>query len=270
MSTCVEAVAPSQNIPECLPTVRQTDFIFPLGPNSRTLEPTAHARLVDDQSTLALSALASCGRLNLCLHSEAGFDDTCLTVAGADCQNPDFEEMLRWLQAKISCWRGSKVSMGIGGSKVVAAIAARIALTGGVCVVAPGTEEVFLAPVAVQKLCGLVQIETRALAERGISTIGQLRQIPKPVLINVFSEATGRALWHAARGRDAKKAGWGRFGPLFSQGPGNNRSIATGQSGWMQRLFLVMSTRLEVLDRVLERILMIPEEEVPPRTTPLS
>jgi hypothetical protein len=267
MSTCVESVAPSQNTPERLPTVHQSNFALPLGPSPRTLEPRGVAGLVETRPTLVGTAVANCIHLNLCLHSEgAGFEDVYLTFAGADCQNPDFAEMLHWLQAKISCWRGSSVSMGIGGSKLMAAIASRVALTGRVCVVAPGTEEAFLAPVSVQKLRGVVQIETRAL-ERGVSTLGQLRQIPKPVLINVFGEAAGQALWEAARGRDAKKVGRWKLSSLFS--PLSAWGIATGQPEWIHRLFLLMSTKLEALDRVLERILAIPEEEVPPRTTSL-
>jgi nucleotidyltransferase/DNA polymerase involved in DNA repair len=266
MSTCVEAVAPSQNIPECLPALEQAHFVFPFGPSSRAADPVPQTELVDPRPTLIASAVAGCGRLNLCLHSEGGgFEDVYLTFAGSDGQNPEFEEMLRWLRANIACGRGASVSMGIGGSRVVAAIAARVAPAGGECIVVPGTEESFLAPRSVQKLRGLVQIETRALAERGITTMGQLRQIPKPVLISAFGETPGEALWDAARGRDAKKPG--DWKPTSLPRPTEARGTLTGQPGWLQRVSLVLRTRLEALDRVLERILTIPDEEVPPQTT---
>jgi len=271
MSTCVEAVAPAETIPDHVPAIEQGNFVFPVGREPRTSEPAEQWGLVGSSSPLVASVLANCGRLNLCLHSQAaGFADTYLTFAGADSRDPDFETMLRWLRAKISCWRGSSVSIGIGGSKVVAAIASRVAPSGGECVVAPGTEEAFLAPVSVQKLRGVVQIEARALAERGISTVGQLRQIPKPLLINVFGDASGRALWDAARWRDAKKVGRWKLGSLFSLSQRSTRRSANRQPGWIQRLCLLMRTRLEALDRVLERILTIPDEEVPPQTTPRS
>jgi hypothetical protein len=268
MSTCVEVVGPSQNIPNCLPTIQQTNFIFPIVPSTRTLEPVVEAGLVDGRPTLLGSAVASYGRLVLCFHSEAaGFEDVYLTFAGADCENPDFEPMLGWLRAKISCWRGSSVAMGIGSSRVVAAIASRVAPPGGECIVAPGTEEPFLTPVSLQKLHGVVQSETRTLAEGGISTLGQLRQIPKPVLIYVFGDGPGRALWHIARGQDANKPDCWKLS-AFSR-PRSPRGLATRELGWRQRLCSLVSTRLEALDRVLEQILTVPTEQVPPRTTSL-
>jgi hypothetical protein len=267
MSTYAEVAAPSRNIPECLRGLEQTHFVFPIGPSLRSLHVAAQAALVDARPS-PLGALANCGRLILCLHSEAaGFEDVYLTFAGADCQNPDFAAMLRWLQAKLSCGRGASVSMGVAGTKVVAAIASRMAPPERECVVVPGTEEGFLAPVSVRKLRGVVQIDACALAERGITTIGQLRQIPKPVLSSAFGEAPGRALWEAARGRDAKEVGQWRLTSLLR--PRLAPCAVTGQPGWMQRLLLGLTTRLEALDRALDRILTI-QEEVPPRTTRLS
>src|SRR5204862_8278019 len=45
-----------------------------------------------------------------------------------------------------------------------------------------GEEENFLTPLPVEKLHGIGHVHTGALAERGIATIGQLRQVPKPAL----------------------------------------------------------------------------------------
>jgi DNA polymerase-4 len=42
------------------------------------------------------------------------------------------------------------------------------------------------------------------LAERGIETIGQLRQVPLAALEATFGEAVGRQLWERARGRDPR------------------------------------------------------------------
>ncbi|MGC0779492.1 MAG: hypothetical protein WCD68_20030, partial [Candidatus Acidiferrum sp.] len=44
-----------------------------------------------------------------------------------------------------------------------------------------------------------------ALAERGVATIGQLRLIPKPVLIAAFGEAVGQQIWERARGLDGRE-----------------------------------------------------------------
>ena len=43
------------------------------------------------------------------------------------------------------------------------------------------------------------------MAERGVSTIAQLRLIPKPVLQATFGEAIGQQIWERARGLDGRE-----------------------------------------------------------------
>jgi len=120
-----------------------------------------------------------------------------------------------------------------------------------------------VAPSEVNLGC-LPAVTQQALTKRGISTIGQLRQIPKPVLMTVFGEATGRELWELARGRDAKKAGPSKPNSLFRR----SASPTGGEPGWVEHLGLQVRTKLEALDRALETIWGVPTEEVPRRTTP--
>src|SRR5260370_1833446 len=72
----------------------------------------------------------------------------------------------------------------------------------GLRVVAAGEEEAFLAALAVEKLHGIGHVHAGMLAERGITTIGQLRQVPRPALEAAFGEAIGRQIWERARGLD--------------------------------------------------------------------
>lgn len=71
--------------------------------------------------------------------------------------------------------------------------------------VAPGEEEEFLAPLPVEKLHGIGHTHAAVLAERGVTTIGQLRQIPRAALEAAFGEAAGRQMWERARGLDGRE-----------------------------------------------------------------
>ena len=95
--------------------------------------------------------------------------------------------------------------MGAARTKAVASIASRLERPRGFRIVNPGEEELFLAPLPVEKLHGIGHIHAAALAERGVATIGQLRLIPKPVLIAAFGEAVGQQIWERARGLDGRE-----------------------------------------------------------------
>jgi len=121
-----------------------------------------------------------------------------------------------------------------------------------------------VAPSEVNVGC-LPVVTQRALASRGISTVGQLGRIPKPVLINVFGEATGRELWAMARGRDPKKVGGSKLSSIFRRFA--NQGTADGRAGWAKSLLLLVKAGLDALDRALEPVWGVPTREVPRRTT---
>src|SRR5215469_14105228 len=132
-------------------------------------------------------------------------DDFYLDFLGTRCLYPDFEATLRRLQAEILGRTGLSVSIGAALTKVVASIASRLEQPRGFRIVPPGTEEVFLAPLPVDRLYGIDPTHSGALVERGIATIGQLRMIPKPVLVATFGEAIGEQIWEQARGLDGRE-----------------------------------------------------------------
>src|SRR5882757_2094978 len=112
----------------------------------------------------------------------AALDDFYMDFAGTERLYPDFEATLRRLQAEILGRTGLSVSVGAARTKVVASIASRLERPCGFRMIAPGEEETFLTPLPVEKLHGIGHVHAGALAERGIATIGQLRQVPKPAL----------------------------------------------------------------------------------------
>src|SRR3989475_2081577 len=135
----------------------------------------------------------------------AALDDFYLDFAGTERLYPDYEATLRRLQTEIFGRTGLNVSIGAARTKVVASIASRLQRPRGFCMVAPGEEEPFLTPLPVEKLHGIGHVHAGVLTERGIATIGQLRQVPKPALQAAFGEAIGQQIWERARGLDGRE-----------------------------------------------------------------
>jgi DNA polymerase-4 len=136
----------------------------------------------------------------------AALDDFYLDFADRGRLCADFEGTLRRMQAEVLGRTGLNVSVGAGRAKVVASIASRLAGPHGVRIVAPGTQETFLAPLPVERLYGIGHAHAVALAEQGVTMIGQVRRIPKPVLVAAFGEEMGKQIWTAARGLDERKS----------------------------------------------------------------
>ena len=135
----------------------------------------------------------------------AALDDFYLDFAGTERLYPDYEAALRRLQAEVLGRTGLSVSVGAARTKVVASIASRLERPRGFRMIAPGEEETFLTPLPVEKLHGIGHVHATQLHERGISTIGELRQVPKPVLQAAFGEAIGGQIWERARGLDGRE-----------------------------------------------------------------
>jgi DNA polymerase-4 len=135
----------------------------------------------------------------------AALDDFYLDFAGTERLYPDYEATLRRLQSEIRGRTGLSVSVGAARTKVVASIASRLQRPRGFRMIAPGEEENFLTPLPVEKLHGIGHVHAGMLAERGIATIGQLRQVPKPALQAAFGEVIGQQIWERARGLDGRE-----------------------------------------------------------------
>ena len=112
------------------------------------------------------------------------------------------ESMLRHIQMQILGQTGWRVFAGAGRTKLVATLACRSASRSSVCVIEAEFVTAFLADLAIGELEGTHGIEIEPLVRAGISTIGRLRSLPKPVLAARFGDSMGTLLWNSARGRD--------------------------------------------------------------------
>src|SRR5882672_5265605 len=118
----------------------------------------------------------------------AALDDFYLDFAGTERLYPDFRGTLLRLQMEIFQQTGLSVSVGAARTKVVAAIASRLERPRGFRLIAPGTEQEFLAPLPVEKLHGVGHVHASMLAERGVTTIAELSRVPRPALEAAFGE----------------------------------------------------------------------------------
>jgi DNA polymerase-4 len=109
------------------------------------------------------------------------------------------------VQTEVLEQTGLSVSVGAARTKVVASIASRLERPRGFRMIAPGTEENFLTPLLVEKLHGLGHVHAGTLAERGITTIGELRLVPRAALEAAFGEVLGGQIWERARGLDGRE-----------------------------------------------------------------
>jgi DNA polymerase-4 len=135
----------------------------------------------------------------------AALDYFYLDFSGTARLYPDFPATLRRLQTAVYEQTGLGVSVGAATTKAVASIASRLERPRGFRIVAPGEEEAFLAPLPVEKLHGIGHTHAAMLTERGVQTIGQLREVPRVALEAALGEVIGRQIWERARGLDGRE-----------------------------------------------------------------
>lgn len=113
-----------------------------------------------------------------------------------------YQARLRELQLHILAQTGLNVSIGAGRTRIIAALGASLGAPRAFCITPPGMEYAFLDSVPVGLLPEVGAARERTLQERGIARVGQLRGVPRQALEAAFGRATGRRLWHHARGLD--------------------------------------------------------------------
>jgi DNA polymerase IV len=93
-------------------------------------------------------------------------------------------------------------SGGLGATRLIAKIASEQAKPRGLVWVPSGSEESFLAPLAVRRIPGIGKVTEAGLKNLGIETIAQLQTLSAETLDKSFG-AWGQALYRKARGIDA-------------------------------------------------------------------
>jgi len=98
---------------------------------------------------------------------------------------------------------GLTVSAGVAANKSVAKIASDFQKPDGLTVVAPGTEQQFLAPLPIERLWGAGPATCKSLRLMGVTTIGDLARLSPSLLSSRFGKQ-GEAMHWLARGIDER------------------------------------------------------------------
>jgi DNA polymerase IV len=111
---------------------------------------------------------------------------------------------------------GLTISVGIGPSKFIAKMASAHCKPDGILQILSGQEIHFLDTCKIREIWGIGKKASETLANKGISTVKQLRAFKRDTLCNFFGDSAGNYYYNACRGID----------PGIFSGKPKNRSIS--------------------------------------------
>jgi DNA polymerase-4 len=128
-------------------------------------------------------------------------DEAFLDVTASVAAFGDGRTMAQRIKDRVRDEVGLVVSVGVATNKLCAKVASDLRKPDALVVVPPGEEADFLAPLPVGRLWGVGPQARQALADYGVTTIGQLAATPEPSLRRRFGQH-GADLAARARGID--------------------------------------------------------------------
>src|SRR5881398_2189085 len=96
------------------------------------------------------------------------------------------------------------ITVGVARTKFLAKVASGVAKPDGLLVVPPDRELAFLHALPVERLWGVGPVTADKLRDRGITTVGEVAQLPEPVLIAMLGRGSGRHLHALAHNVDPR------------------------------------------------------------------
>jgi DNA polymerase-4 len=131
-------------------------------------------------------------------------DEAFLDVSGTEKLLGPALSIGRDIKRQIRNQLGLVASVGIAPNKFLAKIASDLEKPDALVVVAPDRIQSFLDPLPVGRIWGVGKVSVESLRRISITTIGQLRQLPKETLIQLFG-ASGEHYWLLAQGIDQRR-----------------------------------------------------------------
>src|SRR5512133_60585 len=100
---------------------------------------------------------------------------------------------------------GLPVTVGIARTKFLAKVASGVAKPDGLLLVPPDHELEFLHALPVERLWGVGRVTARRLHDAGITSVGQVAELPEAALVTLVGRAAGRQLHALAHNRDPRR-----------------------------------------------------------------
>jgi DNA polymerase IV len=139
------------------------------------------------------------------LVERVSIDEAFLDVSGATHLFGEPGSIAEQIRRRVRDEIGLPISVGVASTKHLAKIGSQVAKPNGLVVVDPDRELEFLSPLPVGLMWGVGAVAQRKLAERGITTIGQLADSSPDALENVLGKAIGSKLFHLAANEDHRE-----------------------------------------------------------------
>jgi DNA polymerase-4 len=165
-------------------------------------------------------------------------DEAFLDVTASRALFGDGPEIGRAIRSAIQAEVQLTASVGVATTKLVAKIASDLRKPDALVIVEPGTEAAFLAPLPIQRLWGVGERTAAALAELGVTTMGQLAELPSDLLVRRFGRH-GATLADRARGIDTDPVGDGA--PVKSVSHEHTFDVDTNDPVLIDRTLLAMA-----------------------------
>jgi DNA polymerase-4 len=165
-------------------------------------------------------------------------DEAFLDVTGSRALFGDGPTIGAAIRSKVREQAGLTVSVGVASTKLVAKIASDLRKPDALVVVPPGEEAAFLAPLAISRLWGVGDKTAAALAEYGVTTIGDLAALSDELLVRRLGKH-GASLGARARGLDPDPVGGGD--PAKSIGHEHTFDVDTSDRDTIERTLLAMA-----------------------------
>jgi DNA polymerase-4 len=131
-------------------------------------------------------------------------DEAFLDVHGCERLFGSAPEIAHQIRARIKAELGLTASVGVASNKFLAKLASDHGKPDGCVVVPPDRVSEFLAPLPVGRIWGVGAKAEKRLHALGITTIGQLAQLPEQVLLEHFGDM-GQHVWQVAHGWDDRR-----------------------------------------------------------------
>ncbi|WUI03619.1 DNA polymerase IV [Spirillospora sp. NBC_00431] len=128
-------------------------------------------------------------------------DEAFLDVDGLRRDPVDVAERLR---REIAEEIGLPITVGVARTKFLAKVASGVAKPDGLLVVPPDGELEFLRPLPVRRLWGVGRATAAKLARFGVTTVGDVADMPETTLVSLLGPGAGRHLHALAHNRDPR------------------------------------------------------------------